>query len=77
MSDEKPKGQVIQIDKGHIGDHLDDPVRDTMQGTPNAILDAEADQLCGAAVTSVIRLARTLGAAATSERRRTRSCFWR
>ena len=48
MSDEKPMGQVIQIDEGRIRDHLGEMVRGTVEETLNAMLDAEADQLCGA-----------------------------
>src|SRR6204780_2421180 len=48
MSDEKPMGQVIQIDEARIRDHLGEMVRGTMEETLNAMLDAEADQLCGA-----------------------------
>ena len=48
MSDEKPLGQVIQIDEARIRDHLGEMVRGTVQETLNAMLDAEADQLCGA-----------------------------
>ena len=45
MSDEKPMGQVIQIDEARIRDHLDEMVRGTVEETLNAMLDAEADQL--------------------------------
>ncbi len=48
MSDEKPMGQVIQIDEARVRDHLGELVRDTVEDTLNAMLDAEADQLCGA-----------------------------
>src|SRR3954447_6151749 len=48
MSDEKPMGQVIQIDEARIRDHLGELVRGTVEETLNAMLDAEADQLCGA-----------------------------
>ena len=48
MSDEKPMGQVIQIDEARIRDHLGEMVRGTVEETLNALLDAEADQLCGA-----------------------------
>src|SRR6476469_7500076 len=48
MSDEKPMGQVIQIDEARIGDHLGELVRGAVEGTLNARLDAEADQVCGA-----------------------------
>jgi putative transposase len=44
MSDEKPMGQVIQIDEARIRDHLGEMVR----GTVEEMLDAEANQLCGA-----------------------------
>lgn len=49
MIDEKPMGQVIQIDEARIRDHLGEMVRGTVEETLNAMLDAEADQLCGAA----------------------------
>jgi transposase-like protein len=48
MSDEKPMGQVIQIDEARIRDHLGEMVRGTVEETLNALLDAEADLLCGA-----------------------------
>src|ERR1019366_6363957 len=48
MSDEKAMGQVIQIDEGRIRDHLGEMVRGTVEETLNAMLDAEADRLCGA-----------------------------
>jgi hypothetical protein len=48
MSDEKPMGQIIQIDEARIRDHLGEMVRGTVEETLNAMLDAEADQLCGA-----------------------------
>src|ERR1017187_9468430 len=48
MSDEKPMSQVIQIDEARIRDHLGEMVRGTVEETLNAMLEAEADQLCGA-----------------------------
>ena len=48
MSDEKTTGQVIQIDEARIRDHLGEMVRRTVEETLNAMLEAEADQLCGA-----------------------------
>ena len=48
MIDEKTMGQVIQIDEARIRDHLGEMVRGTVEETLNAMLDAEADQLCGA-----------------------------
>jgi transposase-like protein len=49
MSDEKTMGQVIQIDEARIRDHLSEMVRGAVEETLNAMLDAEADRLCGAA----------------------------
>jgi putative transposase len=48
MSDENPMGQMIQIDEARIRDHLGEMVRGTVEETLNAMLDAEADELCGA-----------------------------
>ncbi len=39
---------VVQIDEGRIQAHLDEVVRSTVEETLNALLDAEADRLCGA-----------------------------
>jgi putative transposase len=48
-TDSTPKlGQVIQIDEGQIKDHLGQLVRGTVEETLNALLDAEAEALCGA-----------------------------
>jgi len=44
----KPLGDVIAINEGVIKDHLEKVVVATVQETLNAMLDAEADQLCGA-----------------------------
>ena len=52
MSDDQKverMGQVIQIDEGRIRDHLGEMVRGTVEEALNALLDAEADRLCGAA----------------------------
>ena len=38
MSDEKPMGQVIQIDEARIRDHLGEMVRGTVEETLNAML---------------------------------------
>lgn len=46
--EEKPMGNVIRIDEGRIRDHLGEMVRGTVEEALNAMLDAEADQLCGA-----------------------------
>ena len=44
----KAIGQVIQIDEAKIRDHLGEMVRGTVEEALNAMLDAEADRLCGA-----------------------------
>ena len=44
----KTLGSVVQIDEGKIQAHLDQVVRATVEETLNGLLDAEADQLCGA-----------------------------
>ena len=44
----KPLGDVIAINEGLIRDHLDRVVVQTVEETLNALLDAEADELCGA-----------------------------
>ncbi len=48
VSDPKSLGAVVQIDEGKIRAHLDEVVRATVEETLNALLDAEADVLCGA-----------------------------
>src|SRR5258707_12290591 len=48
MSDEKPMGQVIQIDEARVREQPGEMVRGTVEETVNAMLDAEGDQLCGA-----------------------------
>src|SRR6204780_56412 len=47
-SERKGLGSVLQIDEGRIQAHLDEVVRATVEETLNALLDAEADELCGA-----------------------------
>ena len=44
----EPMGQVIQIDEARIRDHLGEMVGGTVEEALNAMLDAEADRLCGA-----------------------------
>jgi putative transposase len=46
--DKQPLGPVVQIDEGRIQAHLDGVVRSTVEEALNALLDAEADHLCGA-----------------------------
>ncbi len=45
---DKAMGEVIQIDRELVQKHLSEVVRSTVEQTLNAMLDAEADQLCGA-----------------------------
>src|SRR5210317_2328463 len=44
----KTLGKVVQIDEAKIQDHLGELVRGTVEKTLNAMLDAEADAMCGA-----------------------------
>lgn len=44
----KPLNKVIRIDENEIRGHLDEMVRGTVEETLNAMLDAEADELCKA-----------------------------
>ena len=39
---------VVRVDEGQLKDHLDRVVRDSVEQTLNALLEAEADALCGA-----------------------------
>lgn len=49
MTDSTPTlGKVIEIDERKIHDHLGQIVRGTVEETLNAMLEAEADVLCGA-----------------------------
>jgi len=47
-SESKSLGKVVKIDDARIQDHLGELVRGTVEETLNAMLDAEADALCGA-----------------------------
>jgi putative transposase len=40
--------EVIKIDEGKVRQHLDEVVRQSVEETLNGLLDAEADELCGA-----------------------------
>ncbi len=44
----KPLGKVIRIDESEMRGHLDKLVRGTVEETLNAMLDAEADEMCQA-----------------------------
>jgi putative transposase len=41
-------GSVIQVDEAKIRGHVDEVVRSSVEATLNGLLEAEADQLCGA-----------------------------
>ena len=44
----EPLAGTLQIDAAKVRGHLDEMVRGTVEDTLNAMLDAEADELCGA-----------------------------
>jgi transposase-like protein len=44
----KPLNKVIRIGESEIRGHLDEMVRGTVEETLNAMLDAEADEMCNA-----------------------------
>lgn len=48
MNQEGSQAKIIKIDEGLVKRELSDIVRDTVEETLNKLLDAEADQLCGA-----------------------------
>jgi transposase-like protein len=49
VADDLPQEvKLIEIDQGQLRQHVDGVVRDAVEETLNALLDAEADALCGA-----------------------------
>ena len=64
----RPMGQVIQIDEARIRDHLGEMVRGTVEEALNAMLDAEADRLCGAGRYERSEARKDTGLAATNDR---------
>lgn len=48
MSEERSQGRIIRIDEGLVKFQLSTVVRETVEGTLNKMLDAKADELCGA-----------------------------
>ena len=48
MSDERLQKRIISIDEGLVKSQLGEVVRETVEETLNKMLDAEADELCGA-----------------------------
>jgi len=41
-------GSIVHVDEEKIRGHVDEVVRSSVEATLNGLLDAEADQLCGA-----------------------------
>jgi putative transposase len=41
-------GSMFHVDEAQIRGHVDEVVRQSVEGTLNGLLEAEADQLCGA-----------------------------
>jgi putative transposase len=39
---------AIRVDAGQLRGHIDEAVRSSVEETLNGLLDAEADQICGA-----------------------------
>jgi putative transposase len=48
VPESEPVPDILQIDQAQLHKHLDQIVRDSVEQTLNALLDAEADHLCGA-----------------------------
>jgi len=48
MSEERPQKRIISIDERLVKSQLGEVVRETVEETLNKMLDAEADELCGA-----------------------------
>ena len=42
------EGKIVDINEGEIRSHLDKMVLQSVEDTLNALLEAEADQICGA-----------------------------
>ena len=40
--------EVIKVDEGKVRQHVEEVVRQSVEETLNGLLDAEADELCGA-----------------------------
>lgn len=48
MSEDRSQGRIISINEGLVKSQLGEVVRETVEETLNKLLDAEADELCGA-----------------------------
>jgi putative transposase len=40
--------EVVRIDEGKVRQHVEEVVRSSVEATLNGLLEAEADELCGA-----------------------------
>lgn len=58
---EGKNARIIEVDEEQIRSHVDGIVRATVEETLNALLEAEADQLCGRRVMSAPRPANLWG----------------
>ena len=58
MSDEKPMGQVIQIDEARIRDHLGEMVRGTVEETQTPCWMLKQTSFAGQHVTNAAKLGR-------------------
>ncbi len=67
MGDDTPAALgALRVDEGKLKDHVDEVVRSSVEETLNALLDAEADQICLPNATSDPRSAWTAEPATTS-----------
>lgn len=41
-------GRMVEVDEEQVRSHVDEVVRQSVEETLNGLLEAEADQLCGA-----------------------------
>ena len=64
--------QWVRNMKPRIRDHLGEMVRGTVEETLNAMLDAEADQMCGAGRSGAGHPGRQLRSDAADQRRRSK-----
>ena len=67
MKRKKAISGVIKIDEKEIQDHIDCLVRQSVEDTLNALLNAEADASCNAAAISGHRIGWTPGREAVTE----------
>ena len=66
QENEKAISGAIKIDEKEIRTHLDGLVRQSVEDTLNALLNAEAEALCRLRGISAVRIGRTRGSEATN-----------